>query len=159
MVLEGHVRPCIRPFLNGISLYTFPYPKLSVRKKWPQFNWSLRSYPYYLQLNLHQTNLLFRYLSHHLTWHCSSIYEDLHRYARKIVFVIVECLKLFRNNNKNNCASISVQICANLHKSWNNTMSNDGLIIETMDLSHIHLAVCMCILQWLKIVSFPLSKN
>ena len=36
---------------------------------------------------------------------------------------------------------ISVQICANLHKSWNNTMSNDGSIIENMDLFHIHLAV------------------
>ena len=35
----------------------------------------------------------------------------------------------------------SVQICANLQKSWNNTMSNDGSIIENMDLSHIHLAV------------------
>ena len=34
-----------------------------------------------LQLNLHETDLLFRYLSHHLTWHCSSI-EDLHRFAR-----------------------------------------------------------------------------
>ena len=35
-----------------------------------------------LQLNLHETNLLFQYLSHHLTWHCSSIYEDLHRFAQ-----------------------------------------------------------------------------
>ena len=23
-----------------------------------------------IQLNLHETDLLFRYLSHHLTWHC-----------------------------------------------------------------------------------------
>jgi hypothetical protein len=30
-----------------------------------------------LQLNFHETDLLF----HHLTWHCSSIYEDLHRFA------------------------------------------------------------------------------
>ena len=102
-----------------------------------------------IQLNLHQTNLLFRYLSHHLTWHFSSIYEDLHRYARKIVFVIVACLKLFRNNNKNNFASISVQIFANLHKSRNNTMSNDGLIIENMDLSHIHLAVSIISKIWI----------
>ena len=34
-----------------------------------------------LQLNLHETDLLFRYSSHHLTWHCSRIYEDLHRFA------------------------------------------------------------------------------
>ena len=26
-------------------------------------------------------------------------------------------------------------------------MSNDGLTIENMDLSHIHLAVCFCFLQ------------
>ena len=30
-----------------------------------------------IQLNLHETDLLFQYLSHHLTWHCSSISEDL----------------------------------------------------------------------------------
>ena len=34
-----------------------------------------------------------------------------------------------------------LQICVNLQKYWNNVMSNDGLIIEYMDLSHIHLAV------------------
>ena len=32
--------------------------------------------------NKHYTDLLFRYLSHHLTWHCYSIYEDLHRFAQ-----------------------------------------------------------------------------
>ena len=41
----------------------------------------------------------------------------------------------------NNFVIISVQICANLHKSWKNMMSNDGSIVENMDLSHIHLAV------------------
>ena len=34
-----------------------------------------------------------------------------------------------------------LKICANLYKSCNNMMSNDGLIIENMDLSLIHLAV------------------
>jgi hypothetical protein len=63
------------------------------------------------------------------------IYEDLHRYDHKIVFVIVWCLKLFRTNNKNNFVIISVQIRANLHKYWNNAMSNDGLIIEIIDQS------------------------
>ena len=81
-----------------------------------------------LQLNIiHQTDLLFWYLNHHLTRHCSSVHEDLHRYARKIVFVIVSCLKI-------------TKICANLHKPRNNVMSNDDLIKENMDLSHIHLA-------------------
>ena len=28
----------------------------------------------YVQLNLHETDLLFQYLSHHLTWHCLLIY-------------------------------------------------------------------------------------
>ena len=37
-----------------------------------------------VQLNLHETNLLFQYLSHHLTWHCSSISKDLHRFARNL---------------------------------------------------------------------------
>ena len=35
----------------------------------------------FVQLNLHETDLLFRYLSHHLARRCSSIYEDLHRFA------------------------------------------------------------------------------
>ena len=42
-----------------------------------------------------------------------------------------------------NLARTWVQISANFHKSWNSSMSNDGLIIENMDLPHIHLAV-----QW-----------
>ena len=49
-----------------------------------------------VQLNLHEIDLLFRYLNHHLTWHCSSISEDLHWFARnlqhwnaKLFFVIV----------------------------------------------------------------------
>ena len=36
-----------------------------------------------------------------------------------------------------------LQICVNPKKYWNNGMSIDGLIIEYMDLSHIHLAVVM----------------
>ena len=34
-----------------------------------------------------------------------------------------------------------LQIWVNLQKYWNNVMSTDGLILEYMDLSHIHLAV------------------
>jgi hypothetical protein len=58
-----------------------------------------------------------------------------------IDFVIVAHLELFESNKKNNFALISVQICAHIHKSWNNTMSNDCLIRENMDLSDIDLAV------------------
>ena len=71
-----------------------------------------------LQLNLHETDLLFRYLSHHLTWHCSSISEDLHRFARNLQHMNAKLFLLLflnnfkratpspRNNNKNNFAFI-----------------------------------------------------
>ena len=42
-----------------------------------------------IQLNLHETDLLVRYLSHHLAWHCSSIYEDLHTFERKSVQIFI----------------------------------------------------------------------
>ena len=45
-----------------------------------------------LQLNLHETDLLFRYLSHHLTWQCSSISEDLHRCARNFQHLLTKLL-------------------------------------------------------------------
>ena len=106
-----------------------------------------------VQLNLHETDLLFRYLSHHLTWHCFSISEDLQeicsiwmqncfcycswtifrratRYSETITKTILPSY-----------AANFFQICANLQKSWNNMMSNDSLIIENMDLCHVHLAV------------------
>ena len=74
-----------------------------------------------------------------MTWHCSSISEDLHRFAafaHKTVFVIVSALNLSRANTAD-----FLQMCVNLQKYWNKVMSNDGLILEYMDLSHIHLAV------------------
>ena len=52
-----------------------------------------------LQLNLHETDLLFCYLSHHLTWHLSSISEDLHRFARRLQHLSAKLfLLLFLNN-------------------------------------------------------------
>ena len=42
-----------------------------------------------VQFNVHETDLQFRYVSHHLTWYCSRIYENLQRYERKIVLVCV----------------------------------------------------------------------
>ena len=90
---------------------------------------------------------------HYLTWHCSSISEDLHRFARYLqhllpklfLLLILNNFKLTtpRNDNQNNFAFVAnfLQICVNFQKYWNNVMSNDGLIIEFMDLSHIHLAV------------------
>ena len=43
---------------------------------------------------------------------------------------------IFRAN-----AADFLQICANLQKSWSNMLSNVGLIMEYVDLPHIHLAV------------------
>ena len=44
-----------------------------------------------LQLNLHETDLLFRNLSHHLTWHCLLIYGFFPRFYQ---FLRVEIIKL-----------------------------------------------------------------
>ena len=93
-----------------------------------------------MQLN-QKLSIISILLSHHLTWHCSSINKDLHRCDHKTVFVIVARLKLFRNDNKNNFVIISVQVCANVQKYRNKTLSNNGLIIENIDLFPIHLAV------------------
>ena len=99
----------------------------------------------YVQLDLHETDLLLPYLSHHLAWHCfwrfAQICKKVAWFAQKIIFVIVSVSKLFRNNSKNNFASKCCKFLANLQKSWNNMMSNVGLIIEYIDPSHIHLAV------------------
>ena len=51
-----------------------------------------------MHLNLHETDLFI-----HLTWHSSSIFEDLQEVCR--IFVIFCVAKLFRNNDKNNFAS------------------------------------------------------
>ena len=80
----------------------------------------------YLQLNLHETDLLFRYLSHHLTWHClliSGFFPVLVCCDHKIV------LHWYENQNKNNLVIMlrkSWEILGNLQKSTNNFMSNSG---------------------------------
>ena len=96
------------------------------------------------------------YISPQLAWHCFSISEDLHRFARNLQHMNAKLFSLlFLNNfkrvtpwskNKNNFGFIYCKFLANLckfQKYWNNAMSNDGLIIENMDLSHIHLAVLL----------------
>ena len=47
----------------------------------------------FVQLNLHETDLLFRYLSHHLTWHCLliSVFSP---------FLFVAIIKLFCTDMK-----------------------------------------------------------
>ena len=85
---------------------------------------------------------IFRYSSHHLTWHCSGISEDLHIFARNLQHLLAKLfLLLFLNDNRNNNKNNFLQIYVNLQKYWNKVMSNDGLIIEYMDLCHIHLAL------------------
>ena len=81
-----------------------------------------------IQLNLHVADLLFWYLSHHLTWHCSSISEDLHNFPRNMQHFSAKLFMLLflnnfrqatcRNSNKKNFAVICCKIHANLRKSW-----------------------------------------
>ena len=75
------------------------------------YNWTIS-----MQLN-QKLSIISILLSHHLTWHCSSINKDLHRCDHKTVFVIVARLKLFRNDNKNNFVSKCCKFLANLCKS------------------------------------------
>ena len=98
--------------------------------------WHFSPFWFLLQLNLHQTDLS-------LTWNCSSIYEHLHRFAQiwsQNCFCYCCAPKIVQKQKQKQFCD---HIFANLHKSWINTMSNDGLIIENMDLSHIHLAAKM----------------
>ena len=74
------------------------------------------------QQNEYDTDQYFLQFSHHLTSYCFRIYEDLHRFEHKIVFVIV--FEQFCNYSEtitktifcSNAADF-LQICANLHKS------------------------------------------
>ena len=80
-----------------------------VNKK-PESNIDEQASEYYLaginlfsQINIkstvHEIDLLFRYLNHHLTWHCSSISEDLHRFQQICTDVITKLfLLLFLNS-------------------------------------------------------------
>ena len=108
----------------------------------------------YTLISMRLIYYVFRYLRHYLTWQCSSISEDLGRFARNFQHLSAKLFlllflnnfrpathKIVRNNNITNFALICCKFLANLQKSWNNMMSIDGLIIENMDLSHIHLAV------------------
>jgi hypothetical protein len=73
------------------------------------------------------------------------LFQYLWRFAQNMItkLVLLFFLINFRHQTiiKTILWSYLLQICANLLKSRNNTMSNDGSIIENMDLSHIHLAV------------------
>ena len=48
----------------------------------------LKFFKSFLQLIIHETDLLFRNLSRQQTWHCSSISEDLQRFARNLGLII-----------------------------------------------------------------------
>ena len=65
---------------------------------------------------------------------------DLHRFERKIVFVIV-FEQFYKGNVLVTCNFTTgtitfLKICANLQKYWNNAMSNDDLSLKKIDLSH-----------------------
>ena len=109
-----------------------------------------------------------------MTSYCFRISEDLHRFARNLQHMSAKLfLLLFLNNFRRATCKIvqeqkqfCAQICANLYKSWNNMMSNDGLIIENMNLSLIHLAVpfphfllqnVIC-LAWWQVIKITLER-
>ena len=80
-----------------------------------------------IQVNLHETNLLYRYLSHHLTWHCLIIsgfspvlvccdhkivlhwYENQNK--KHLVIMLRKSWEIIRNQ-----VTISCQIVANISK-------------------------------------------
>ena len=110
-------------------------------------------------MNTRQIHIFYIELNHHLTSYCFKISKDLQDICSilepKFVFVIFSeqfwewaHLKLFRNNNKNNFAFKSgLQIsCKSVQKYWNNSMLNDGSIIEITDWSHGFKAVVAKIL-------------
>ena len=73
-------------------------------------------------------------------WRFAQICKKFAAFERKIVFFIVS-EQFYSITILLSYAADFLQICENLQKSWNNMMSNDGLVIEYMDLSHIPLAV------------------
>ena len=73
----------------------------------------------FLQLNLQETDLSFWYLSHHLTWHCFNISEDLQeickkfaRHEHKIVIVFGSCVpKIIQTITKTILRSYVANLC------------------------------------------------
>jgi hypothetical protein len=77
-----------------------------------------------IQLILHETDLLFSILKPSFDmalfqyfWRFAQICKKFAAFPRKIIFVIVSVVKLFRNNNKNNFVSKFYKFPANLCKS------------------------------------------
>ena len=85
-----------------------------------------------------------------MTWHCSSIFENLHRFARNLqhknakLFLL---LFLITQTILCSCAANFSQICVNGQKYWNNALSNDGLSFEMIYMSHGNWKLS-CTFQW-----------
>ena len=97
-------------------------------------------WPYHVQLNIHQTELWFRYVSHYLTWNCLLISEDFPQFAMICANLIT---KLFLFWFSYQCRTIlwsqharTGQNRGKNYKSTNNAMSNNGSAIEIIDRSH-----------------------
>ena len=107
-------------------------PHLQCGNIWAVYQWSLKEirkfiskFLWKLQLNLHETDLLFRYLSHHLTWHClliSGFFPVLVCCDHKIV------LHWHENQYKNN-------LLITLRKSWE--ISRNQLTISCQIVANI----------------------
>ena len=92
-----------------------------------------------IQLNLHETDLLFWYLSHHLTWH------DLLRFERNLQHLLAKLfLLLFLNNFTTETITKTIMRAnaANFLQIFRNTgtlpcqIKNNGSSIEIIDQSH-----------------------
>ena len=99
-----------------------------------------------IQLNLHETDLLFRYLSHHLTWHCSSISENLQRFARNLLHKNAKLFLLLFSNRKYGSVSYLISCKDIFYFTWypyTNVYCNFHylLIYKTLKTNFIHLYI------------------
>ena len=89
-----------------------------------------------VRLNEYETDPYFLQLGHHLTLNCSSISEDLHRFARNLQHLLAKLFLLLFLNNFTTETITKTILRANLQKYGSNPMSYDGSSIEIINQSH-----------------------
>ena len=157
--LHSHVSPVLFPTASKDFLFTTSTNALLIFKEIHIF-FTLNSFCLQITIrySLISMRLIYYFDTWAITWHdivlvflkiCTDLQEICSIWAQNYfcycfwTILGLQLAKLFRNNNKNNFALICCKFLANLQKSWNNMMSNYGLIIENMDLSHIYSFSCM----------------
>ena len=89
----------------------------SIRTDWEALSSSSREWTVPLQLNLHQTELLFWYVFHNLTWNCLLISEDLPGFTSSCICLLLKLFYTSKFQNKNNFVRSVLQIFVNPGKS------------------------------------------